>query len=294
MITKVFKLKKIKQKIPFQLAKNQQGLIMPVGDIHFGSPHVSRERIVEHFKWGMDRGAFFIGMGDYLDFTSESQMKIISALRDSTKRALEDDVVIPAVKELIDLLSFTAGRWIGLVSGNHCYPFMDGTNTDQMLAAGLGTDYLGTMTMVRVQPHESVGSHHEADTIIVAHHGVGGGITIGGQLSKPEHMLKWVDADIILMGHSHAKLGAPIDRIYVTPDGVTAHRTTVIARTGSFLKAYDGMAPVSTSRPAYLSEGSYVEKRALMPSSLGGLCFGVGISKIPESKFYKPEIHFSV
>lgn len=292
MIAKVCKLPSIKQQVKFELSQTQKVLVLPVGDVHWGS----RDFPIEHFKnflqWGYDRGAYFIGMGDYLDFTSTSQRQIMGVLRDSTKERL-DEMVRYEADAFLEATKFTKGRWLGMLSGNHTWTFAGGNSVDQLLCKGLECDYLGDMTILRLVLTNFPG-HPEADTIVVAHHGKGGGSTVGGQLGKPEHLLKWLNADIILMGHSHAKLAAPIDRINITPDGIISHRTTVVARTGSFLRAYAGTDPQDLDSPAFMSEGSYVEKAALMPSALGGICFAVGYEKISHSKYYKPTLHFSI
>jgi hypothetical protein len=138
------------------------------------------------------------------------------------------------------------------------------------------------------------GKGPEGDTIVCCHHGKGSSQTIGGQLNKPEQLLKYVSADLILMGHSHAKLVGSIDKINITPDGVMFHRTTLVARTGAFLKAYEGREPLPLKEPAYLSGGSYVERGAMMPSSMGGICFSIGTAGIDGSKYYRPVLHYSV
>jgi hypothetical protein len=292
MIAKVVHLKTIEPKTRFELSGSQKALILPVGDVHLGSRDFPVKHFAEYLQWGFDRGAYFIGMGDYLDFTSESQRSVMGVLRDSTKDRLDEMVRLEA-DEFLEIAKFTRGRWLGLLKGNHSWTFSGGNNVEQHLCRGLGCDYLGDMTLMRIVTNRLVG-HPEADTILVAHHGKGGGSTVGGQLSRPEHLLKWINADIILMGHSHAKLAAPIDRLNITPDGVISHRTTVVARTGSFLRAYAGTDPQDLDSPAFLSQGSYVEVAALMPSALGGICFAIGYERITGSKYYKPTLHFSI
>lgn len=295
MISKTFVFKSTKPKKVFILSECQKGLFMPVGDIHYGAPDFPKRHFADHIQWGVDRGAYFLGMGDYLDFTSESQRKITGGLRESAKLQL-DELVRARADELLELMAPSRDRWIGLITGNHSWLFQDGTSVEQYLCRGLGKgcDFLGDMVMLRLVVDQSLSKHPEADVIVLAHHGVGGGTTIAGQLLKPEQQLKWSQADLVLMGHCHSKIVGSIDKILVTPDGKTSHRTTLIARTGAFLRAYAGHDPKPLGEPAYLSSGSYVEKKALMPSSLGGICFSVGAEQIDGSKFYRPRIHYSI
>jgi hypothetical protein len=113
-------------------------------------------------------------------------------------------------------------------------------------------------------------------------------------LIQVENLLKTFDADIYLMGHSHAKVGTPIDRQAVTPDNIHYHRTKIIARTGAWLKVYAGSEPLPLKQSAHLSRGSYAEQRAYMPSALGGIIIGIGYEQINGSRFYRPALHLSL
>ena len=100
--------------------------------------------------------------------------------------------------------------------------------------------------------------------------------------------------DIYLMGHSHAKVAAPIDWQTISPDGIHYHKTKLLARTGSWMKGYQSSKPLDNSALVSKSRGSYIEQKAYTPSALGGLCIGIGFEKIPDSKFYKPAVHLSL
>lgn len=290
MITKLIKLRTKKPKIDYKMNSEQRFLLMPVGDIHFGSEGFPKEKFIEDLRWATDRGAYLLGMGDYFDHPPESQRKLLLPLRDQTKELLENEA-LNQVEELADLIEFTRGHWLGGIEGNHRMEFRDGQTSDQKLFQRLGGDFFGTSTLIRLVFRET---HPEGDTLIFAHHGIGGGVTLGGQLNKPEQMLKFMSADIILMGHTHAKLVGTVDRLCLTPDGKFYHRTTMVARTGAFLKAYLDKEPLPLDEPAYLSRGTYVEDKAMMPSSLGAICFSLGAEKIKDSIYWRPIIHYSV
>jgi hypothetical protein len=109
-----------------------------------------------------------------------------------------------------------------------------------------------------------------------------------------ENLLEWVDADIYLMGHTHAKVAAPIDYQTITPDGVHTHRTRMLARTGSWFKGYSSTGPYEANEAARLSRGNYVEQKAYTPTALGSPVFGLGFERISGSKYYKPSLHCSI
>jgi len=275
----------------FLLTKNQKILLMPLGDIHEGSDGWPREKFLTQLRWGIDRGATFLGMGEAFDFASTSQRALMDPLRESTKKQL-DSFMMRRVNDFVDMISFTKGRWMGMLEGDHYWQFQNGYTSDQVLCQRLKCPYLGTSAIIRIcfgVPH-----HPEADCTVYAHHGVGGGRTVGGHLTRLEDLLKWIEADIYLMGHVHTKVSDPIDRQYIGIDGTPYHRTKLIARTGGWLRGYVCSPPKDVFKQAVESRGSYVERKAMMPTSLGGLAIGVGYDRIEHSKYYRPTIHYSV
>lgn len=293
MITHTLRYKNVKQKVPFVLTGHQKMILMPVGDVHFGSKGWPKQKFVDHLKWGMDRGAWFLGVGEYLDFASFSQRRQMAPLRDQVKEQISN-MLTEKSWEFFDLIRFTKGRWIGLLEGDHFWEYEDGTTCDQMLCRHLGAEFLGTSCHLRLTSKDAPEGHEEADTIVYVHHGIGSARLSGSHLHRVEDMLKWIDADIYLMGHTHAKVNAPVDRQYITPDGVHYHRTKIIARTGGFQRGYYSHGPLDLTKPAAHSRGSYVEKRAFTPAAMGGLCIGIGYEKIDKSTYYRPTLHYSV
>ena len=293
MIVKTINLPRIKPNIEFKLVEPQSALIMPVGDIHYGADGFPERKLVDHFQWGMDRGALFIGMGEYLDFASYSQRAIMQSTRDSNRQLL-DQMVEHATLQFFRLIKFTKGRWLGMIEGDHRWTFLNGQSSDQLLCRELGCDFLGTSAMLRLHSSKVPRRHPEADCTLYVHHGIGTARRAGAALARVEDLLIWLDADIYLMGHAHQKISAPIDRQYITPDGKHYHQTKLLARTGAWLRGYKSHEPLSLDRGASESRGSYVEQKALAPASLGGLCIGIGYEQIHDSKYYRPLIHYSV
>lgn len=278
----------IKQDIPFVLTENQQWIFMPLGDVHAWSEAWPQEKFIRHLEWGMERGAYFLGMGEFIDFTSDSQRRLTQPLRESQHRIL-DDMIKEKLYQFTQMIAFTKGRWIGVIEGDHYWQYLDGRTSDQDVAQTVGCPFLGTSAHIRIRS----GLHETADTLIYIHHGIGSSRTSGGHLHRVEDMLKWIEADIYLMGHTHAKVANPVDRQYITPRGTHYHRTKMIARTGGFLRGYKSQEPLSLDEPAFLSRGGFVEKMAYVPTAMGGLCIGVGHEPVDEG-CWRPTIHYSV
>lgn len=296
-----FKAPQVMAKREFKLTANQRILLMPVGDVHAYSEHWPKERFKDHIQWGIDRGAYFLGMGEYFDFTSGSQRAILGALRPSQKATL-DGFVKERVEEFAELIKGSKGNWLGMLEGHHYHEYVNGITSDQHLCQLMDCPFLGTSTLYDLRFNDSARGHeHGATVTIYAHHGCGGGRKQGGHLHRVEDLIVGIEADIYLMGHSHSKANAPLDRLYRTRDGHLYHRTKLIARTGAFLRGYAGKAPMSTKIPAAESRGSYVEFSAMTPSALGGMVIGLGYKRVrytndrgKEISIHVPEIHYSV
>jgi hypothetical protein len=249
-----------------------QILVMPVGDIQWaGMPQeIALGMLKRHIKWGVEQGAYFIGMGDYIDtFSPSNRARLTSAGLYDTAMKVTDKMTKDLVDEIYDeALAPSKGRWLGLLEGHHFNEFRDGTTTDQYLSQKLDAKFLGTSAYVRLSFHNGT---KRGATLIWCHHGVGGGGTMGGSLNKLENLAKSWEADIYLLGHDTKKVGAPID--YVKPifpnNGAPprlVHRTRIIARTGGFLKGY-----IPGNKHGQVPRGNYVEQAMLNPVALGGV-----------------------
>lgn len=217
--------------------------LIPFGDIHRDSDmfaHSHWQEFIDYAK--AQKNAVFIGMGDYTDGISTSERIVMSnpGLHDTTKNTLKD-VYKGVTKTLVNELGFMRGRVVGMLGGNHFFDLGDST-TDHMLAAALGSKYLGVCGFIRLTLRMK-GRDKTASLDIFAHHGRGGGSTPGGQFNAIEKMASTADADIYLMGHTHGKGVMPsTPRIKLIPsrNGVEVReRTPWLGRTGSYLKAYE-------------------------------------------------------
>lgn len=224
---------------------NEPFSIIPFGDIHRESPNFADaewEKFLAYAK--TKKNAYFFGMGDYTDgcSTSERQTLMNGNLHDTTRETMKN-VYKGVTASLANELSFMRGRIIGMLGGNHFYQMDNGENTDHIMAHALGAKYLGVCALVRLVLQYNQKSH----TIdIFAHHGKGGGKTVGAVFNSVDDMQRIADADLYLMGHTHGKGAMPshprlrIARCSVK-DGrpIIRSRTPYLGRTGSFLKTYE-------------------------------------------------------
>lgn len=245
----------------------QETYIMPIGDIHNDSSGSSDlDKLKRHVDWGMERNSYFLGMADYVDLASPSNRKVLTGAQvyDSVRDAL-DDQGRAAAGQLYEILKPTKGRWLGMLSGHHYWEFQDGDTTDTWLARKLGAPYLGDCAFIRCQFADQKSRAHFT---IWCHHGVGSGLTLAAPLNRLERVVEYFDADIYLIGHQHKLVGAPMDRLYVnwnTNPPQLDHRTIIVACTGGWLKGYQ-----AHKKRGGRAQGTYVEKKMLSPTALGG------------------------
>ncbi len=219
--------------------------LIPFGDIHRDSDmhaHRAWQDFLTYAK--KQKNALFLGLGDYTDGVSTSERIVLNdpGLHDTTKRTL-DDVYKGVARTLGNELGFMRGRCLGLIGGNHYFAFPDGQTTDHLLAHQLGCRFLGVSSLLRVV--FNFGNKRDAYLDIFAHHGKGGGSLPGSQFNTIEKMAQTAEADIYLMGHTHAKgciPSSPRLRLMRSTHKPYIHleeRTPWLGRTGSFLKAYE-------------------------------------------------------
>lgn len=220
--------------------------LIPFGDVHRDSNLCSVTHWHEFLDYAKEqKNAVFLGMGDYSDGVSTSERIVLgdSGLHDTTRRTLSDKYKGVAAT-LANELSFMRGRMIGMLGGNHYFDFGNGDTTDHVLAAQLGTKFLGVCSFIRLS-FRFGGHRTRAKLDLFVHHGKGGGTLAGSTFNTVEKMANTADADIYLMGHDHKKGCVPgSPRLTLTSGGKDAELSVVektpwYGRTGSFLKAYE-------------------------------------------------------
>lgn len=257
----------------------QETLIMPVGDVQLGAEACHEEMFKKHIQWGAERGAYFIGLGDMLDFGSPSNRGALRSMIEKgelydTAENIIDNAASEHLERMQEILEPTKGRWLGLVQGHHYWQYSSGATSDTKLAEFLGCPFLGDSAIVNLsfkREREDGHAPRTASLNIWLAHGTGSGQMQSAPLAKMERLAaSWEDIDIFLMGHQH-KLGVTtLDRnrpIFGPRGGKPRlqHRTIRLIATGSFLRGY-----MVGSKKHERAQGTYVEKRLLPPTALGG------------------------
>lgn len=245
----------------------EETIIMPIGDLQYGAEGANLDKFKRHIDWGMRQGAYFIGLGDYVDVASPSgRMKIAHAeLYDSVLDAL-DDKAREHMEVVLKALKGTEGRWLGLHEGHHYWNFESGGTTDTVMAERLNAPYLGTCAITQLRFRGESGKR-ALSCQIWSHHGEGSGATMTAPLNKLERMMsRFPSVDIFLLGHYSRKVGYPVDALVPVfgknPRLVAKRR--ILAICGGFSTGYT----VGSQRHGR-AQGSYVEKGLMSPTNLG-------------------------
>jgi hypothetical protein len=213
------------------------------GDVHRDAPLHAEEKWQEFCDYARkQKGAFYLGMGDYFDSFSTSERAVLGnhGLHESSKKNFEKNVT-KQVGEFAKEISFMRGRLIGLIGGNHTFYFQSGISSDQLLCEHLETTYLGVCSFVRLSLVDR--GHHSNKFDMFLHHGAGGGRLLGSSFNRVDQCQDYIDADFFCMGHDHMRGVVPArPKLYPHMSGGRLglrERRAYVARSGSYLKAYE-------------------------------------------------------
>lgn len=239
----------------------KQIVVAPLGDLQWSGlgGSTAQDALRRHIDRAMALDAWFIGMGDYIDFASPSnRARLANAQLYDTAQEVIEDAASNLVEEVYRrFLEPTTGRWIGLLEGHHFFEF-GGRTSDTLLAEKLETRQLGTSCYVHLEP---------CDVTLWAHHGSGGGALPSAPLNKLYHTAAGlVGADVYMMGHttkaSAVRLSRPFPRWDRTPPDLT-HRDIYLVNTGGFSRSN-----VPGSKRGGIPRGDYAEQGMMTPSPL--------------------------
>jgi hypothetical protein len=241
--------------------KSKHVVVAPLGDIQWSGATgpTAQEHVKRHIDACLKLDAWFLGMGDYIDFLSPSnRLRLASAALYDTADAVIEEKAHELTQEVYDtLLKPTKGRWLGLLEGHHFYEGQ-GSTSDMWLADMLDAECIGTSAYIHLLP---------AKVTLWAHHGMGGGQLPAAPLNKLYHVAAGLEgADVYLMGHttkmSVARLSRPRpDWTSTTPD--LTHSDIFLVNTGGFSKSN-----IVGHTRGRIRRGDYAEKGMMTPSPL--------------------------
>jgi len=245
----------------------------PIGDIHRESSLCSREK----FKaWCDDRrkerdqgkNNIFLGMGDYSDFASISEQYVFTnpKTHEQTIEDTLDRVAMENTDNLMKEMNFINKKnCIGMMEGNHYWTLSKPkVTTTQYMCQALDVPYLGLMCVIRLIFKHKKDKSNSMAIVIVAHHGRGGGRTLGVSVNHVSDLKNiFPDGDIYVMGDDHKKWTYSTSRLTLSKNydrygrPIVRNKKTILCRSGGFLRGY---VP---------GKQSYIAQKALPPTDIG-------------------------
>jgi len=234
--------------------------LIPIGDVHYGTENFHQGKWDEFCEWAKDRkDCWYLLMGDMIDYMSSSERNYvkISDFHEQTRKELET-VSDGKVRAFCESASFLKGRTIGVLGGNHYFQYQSGMTSTDKICEYFQCRNLGVASMIRLIVKDANISKrskaHSAKIDIYAHHGEGGGRTVGTSLNKLERSMKGIEADLYIQGHDHKKAVATKSRIALTDSKHSLRliqKKIHLIRAGGFLRGFvDG-------KQSYIAEGNY-------------------------------------
>lgn len=271
-------------------------VIAPIGDIQWAGERgpTAKDILRRHLDRCLELNAYYIGLGDYIDFMSPSNRQRMRAvgIYDTAEEVIDDKALDLTSEVFEKYLKPTKGRWLGLLHGHHYANLRTGETTDQRLCQMLDARFLGTSAYLRLQFKEPGKDGSRRNVILYAHHGNGGGRMAGSPLNKLQQMAAdFPGADVYLMGHTTKSPVTPSEQIFARWHGRGApdlvHKRIYLVNTGGFARGY-----VKGSTQGRVPMGGYVEQASMGPASLGAPIVRVQPGMIWKSKGHQGE-HWS-
>lgn len=253
----------------FRLPVYETTTFIPAGCLHWP---IGEKDLIKRWVSEVQESpnAWTVLMGDTCDSARSHYRTHIRSYREDENSQLQlDEWQRKEVAELAELLKPIKQQIAGAILGNHYWEYNDGTNSEQYLCQLLGIPYLGPAGVVRVEYVNRSRKSIDATQVVFLHHAGGsrGSRTLGGDVNGLTRLEQTIEADIYVLSHTHRRYGLKESKLTVTTKGTPRLRekTTVLVRSGAFLKGYKEDNPV-VNQPHF---PSYAEKEAYRPTNLG-------------------------
>ncbi len=225
--------------------------LLPLGDLHRGDRHLTARglgKLKGYLDWALERpNAFVFLMGDILNVAS----------RTSKTNPFESESGNDEYAKAIALFKPYASKIIGCITGNHEQRMYKdyGFNPLQPFCTELAIPYCGYSSCIRLRVGKRRDRKNEYHQLYwgFAHHGNGGGGTLGAAINKKVKLQEIVHGmDFYMAGHDHQLVAGSRNVLLPKRDKIEHQRVHYID-TGSFLDW----------------DGSYAEEAAMPIGKLG-------------------------
>ena len=253
-------------------ATHEEVIIVPIGDVHYGSDLFSARHFNRELQIIADTpNMYVILVGDLLECVTKSSVGDVYSQVGSPQK--QRDWMINKLMPIKDKI-------IGMVTGNHegrIYREV-GFDISKDIAEALGVPYREEGILLKVSFGSGNERHEEKPYVywIYATHGYGGARTSGAKAIKLERTATYIHADLYFMGHDHSVNVQKM--VYLIPDprssydedgdmriGKIKEHTKILVKTNAFCKwggygERGGFAPSDLSTPCAILKGTNNKK----------------------------------
>lgn len=220
-------------------------LIIPFGDIHYGHKDCDYNTLNVVFKWLYNTpNAYIIGMGDYLE----------SSIVDSPGLFDQDTFLDDQVADMIELLKPLAeeNRIIGLLDGNHerRVKMKTGLDITNFMCKMLRVKYLGFGILHLISVRKN-GTRQFQKYTLYSTHGASNAVYPQTKLLACMKLQQIADAECYNMGHVHSLAHQKIERYAIEErSGTVLKRPIHYVLTGAYLHYWGTYAHMKSMPPS--------------------------------------------
>lgn len=220
-------------------------------------------------------------LGDTFTFANTRSQKALKRAMQEATEDVESEIdawrAYQTAKVCKNLESYGPKIW-GIVKGNHGWTFSDGSTVESRMAEHFKTKYSDGLFVLalRIRPKGPNGSATQCN--IIAHHGVTGAQTRGGDMNNIlKHTGYFGNAHIVVEGHTHDLYAVPAKPV------LTVGNATI-----PVLKAIVPWVARCGSTKAHFRPGiaSYEERRMFAPSLPGHVEFDIWLERDVSERVY--------
>ena len=227
--------------------------IVPVADVHLGSPECMEQEFIRFIKQVSETPNMYLVLGgDLIDNGTRSS--ITNPFRATMSPSVQK-------REMAKILEPVRDRILCFVPGNHERRSGKDADDDPVydIAAKLDLEdlYRENIAFIKVKlgkdgAHDSINPKQRPTYVIVVTHGAGGGILTGGAVNRSERFGYVLDgADALIVGHTHKPFTTQPGKVFIDTQNnkVSIKPFKVICAT------------------SWLQYGGYASRMMLLPST---------------------------
>lgn len=225
-------------RVEVPVVPNRDIPLVPLGDFHYGSPHCLVDDIKKTVQWIKEKGALWIGMGDYIEMGTKT----------SVGAGVYEQILKPQdqIEGVVDLLDPIKDTCICLLKGNHEERSHKAVGIDpaMVIASELGVSYSGW------ESWGAISNNHAAYTFHAVHGGSGHKNAALLMNMMDRDMRKFISTDLIFRAHSHDRITMSCEVIDVISSAHSVRiREQLLVGTGHFLGRAESYAAAKSLAP---------------------------------------------